>query len=1844
MRALFHWPHLFKSMNPRYFRFIRRSALAASLLLLAVSNAFADAPSFGTPVNFTSGGRSIVRSMSSFTLPVFDANNFDTGADLVLPIDVNNDRTPDIVTADHDGKLVRVWLGDANGGNGLGTWDITTSDMPTDVEVGDVNDDFNLDIVVCQGGHVTVYLNMTPNDGSGPISFAAPFDLSATDVDGNVVNLTKLVLIDVNGTGGPSDIVAVGTLPPVDPQVDPIGKIELAVFKQDSNGTNGFVPAAVYRSRGSGDFIAAADLTRNDIDGDGNAKLDRLPEIVVGSNNGDNASNGSGSGSYTTFFNKGDGTFGQDGDATDAPIKNAFYLHMHAMVIGDVTGDGDRDLVYEASNIGNGGQTFLQMNGGKGDGTFNIQTGFAFIGDNPDRLKFDGAIVLADLNGDQLLDVAVTDPLNTHGILIYPVDSTQISNEQYFPYGSQITVPVSSGVRAISPVDFNKDNKLDLAVASDDANNFSLLPNITGGGGGGGGLTGNAVQFEQDAYEVGEGGEVDVVVTRGTDSTGQALVPFDVSGSATENGQTAKGEHSDYNIDFPASQTVTFPDNGPGQFEQHIHISVSSDKGTEASQTVVLAMRTPIGDVTLGDTTEATVTIDDTKPAVLKSPGALSVKPENLVPTAKAQLKTLGVQAVARNHAYFDFKVAQIFPKGTMNPSVKVQFSLAPPPSSQWYDLLTLAPDAAGKNWSGHTATIPVCSKIYFRTLSSADGYPTAEGKTTAPFKVLDGPDLFLRPRQHDAALGADYVQYEIPTTTSDILTYRFLYGNVGSLAATNATITASIPKHTTFIDATNGGTVAGKGKPVVWHFTAIAPGSTNGYVEMRVRVDSDAVFSKSGDVTAAYGTQIIEPQSTIVATEEPAGQVSDRDMLVATIHGPIEISVDRDSGIVGAGGTITYTIDCKNTSGAPVTGAMVRDVIPAGTILDTAYVPDANGNSTSTVLPNPSPNSSPALVFALQQDVKFLHAKKGDAVDLSLLDPGTAQGLLDARLVAPELHFNLGTIAAQSRVTLQFKVRVMYDIPDTIQDGPHTFHTNEISSDQFDFSIAAGVDKKGNPLRISALYGAAAKPVRTNISAAEPQSPPVLGLGKAAVAEGTLNDGTFGNGSVTNGEFGDVTTAVQGRGYDYELLYVNSGDATAHNVVVHDVIPAGAILRGNFTQNGGGMTAEQFTFFDKNGAVISPVTNANIGLVRSMDIRLGTISQLSPLPANTGGLIRYTVQAIVALAPVNKPATLIHSFGGYDAKLKQSDPEQGYYIRSAELLKVTAGTPDDLFVMMVSDVSFAIDQHRNSFAAKPGDTVSFDLPWKQNGDVPATNTKITLNVPAGAAVDPASPPLIVNDNGSTTAFGSGQFSSGSGQLTMNLGTTAAHSHGAVRVFFKVNANVNPNVQKFVLLQDPQITGNYVPPGRNPARFAVADAIASTTGTTLDPIPLQLPNAPRLLIGHCAPWTVKKGAEFTYTIFFGNSGDLPANNVHIGMQVPSGTRFVRPTQGVISAPDGLLSKASVIPNPISYTERTAAQAKSTGGASHDIVTWNVGTLPAHSGGAVELTVVVDAGFSACAIEDHSSYISADNAPSAVPRLLSTNVRSGNFFASAWESLGCFITGLGGGLKDNQQGALAGTTNSLSAQSHGMMIAATDGVVLTNGAVILPLQQNQVLVVSSPLIAAGAGNLIAAGAGNLIAAGAGNLVAAGAGNAISITGISGLGTQTAAYVLDNAAQLIAAGAGNLIAAGAGNLISQDGGGLLSNHPGGASSAISSNNANLVAAGAGNLVAAGAGNIVAAGAGNIVAAGAGNLTLKSKLISQDGAGVVSASGGNFIGFSAGHIDAKGGGKIVAAGAGN
>ncbi len=1404
--------------------------------------------------------------------------------------DFDGDGIPDVAMLDVDSGKVEVQFGDGNGGfrAGKATFTVTDTDSEFAFTAADIDGGGQSELIVAAEQSILIYKWDAANSVfalARTIDVNTPTGMFATSV--SVGDLTFAPnTVNAPTTGGSRDIVVAG-----------FGQAGAVWIPND--GTGHFGTPAVIASAAVNEFgkVIAAD-----VDGDGLADVVCLK---VDPNTGYVSKLG-------VLLNKGDGTLNAELDYGNSTLDATGSWIVDDLVVADVDGDGHPDLVLTGSVLDaqTGTRTFhLSVSLNNADGTFADGKTFDFTKNSGVSIAAT-AIAAADFNGDGRMDIATlidapgsnADP--NGGITGFTVTrftgagaTLAIEKQDNFSNGG-IAFINSLAVGYIKAdgtlATFNNDSHPDVLIG--DTNDFhdttpahsefflfqnttNTIPND------------NSVSFETPNVDVVEGNELDVTIQRGTTSTGQVLVSFQVSGTAVQAGTGVK--NPDYSITSPAqSQTVTF---AVGESEKNIHLSIPKKAGASPDRTVVLTLLAPAGDAVLGADNVATVTISDTQPATLANPGALSVKPKNLVlPVPRGA----GVSAIGRTGSDWAYSVSQMFPANAQNPRVKVQASLYPPEENQWADYISLV-HGKGTSWTSVDRHPPMSTELYFRTVTSADGYPDKIGHPTPPIGVFPGPELGV---QITAVTDSDVTGSTVhnnPAPGPEVITYQFAVSNSSRAEAdaSNAVLTVPIPPHTSFLNTTTqSSTVAqvvknGKTVAVKWTFPTI-PADTTYQVKLLVTVDIPDFFSKAEQKTHPNGYGYIIQEKSISLDKNgfnlaaPSQGVTAANIVGFTefdteIIGSLKLQLSQSPSSANPGGLITYTLDCRNTSTLTLpSGYVATDRIPDHTELATVYSFDNNGDATTTPLPNPGAFTNPAIIYAkapvtpkvdassfvpdltgltpAQATAKaaeiynllkpIFTAKAGAEVDLSGFNNdsfklATLKLLVDNGFIVPErLKWTMGAIpgtsGGQSNVrSVAFSVRVPYDAAPLDAQG----HAVVIVNDGYDFGLLDATQtakQKHLVFNPSALYGDTAQPIDVTVNnVPEPAAEPHLLLAKSALGDQNLNNPNFhGNGFSTLPAFGNVVTVAQNHGVDYVLTYRNDLDlngqgADAHGVVLHDVIPQGMALRGFFTQNvngsgAGSMSAGQFTFYDKTGAIIpgvDPTTNAdNMAKVASMDIRLGSVSNLSVVPKGTFGTVRYTCSPTISstteikYTPKGEPEGffggpgLIHSFGGFMPGQGLSGQFQGFYISTTDKVTPVQGGPTDCLVQVVADVSWNFPPPKLSVNdTQPFDVAPVDFNFTQNGDVSAPNSVITFSVPPGVTflnglVTPPNGAVVTSGNNHTVADGNTSFDCHpvlivSGQsnpltasisgstVTLSLGTVNGHASGDVRVYFQVN-------------------------------------------------------------------------------------------------------------------------------------------------------------------------------------------------------------------------------------------------------------------------------------------------------------------------------------------------------------------------------------------------------------------------------------------------------------------------
>ncbi|HPC33622.1 MAG TPA: hypothetical protein PL061_11775, partial [Syntrophales bacterium] len=147
-------------------------------------------------------------------------------------------------------------------------------------------------------------------------------------------------------------------------------------------------------------------------------------------------------------------------------------------------------------------------------------------------------------------------------------------------------------------------------------------------------------------------------------------------------------------------------------------------------------------------------------------------------------------------------------------------------------------------------------------------------------------------------------------------LVYTISYTNTGHMAAGNVIISDKVPANTTFVEASNNGSL--QGDIVRWAIGPVAAGAS-GTVTLTVKVTSPL----------ENGTQIVN--DTYDISSDQTAKVSGQAVTTVVISRPVLTIAKTAADTVVAGQELVYTITVANSGNMTATVVKVRDVIPAG-------------------------------------------------------------------------------------------------------------------------------------------------------------------------------------------------------------------------------------------------------------------------------------------------------------------------------------------------------------------------------------------------------------------------------------------------------------------------------------------------------------------------------------------------------------------------------------------------------------------------------------------------------------------------------------------------------------------------------------------------------------------------------------------------------------------------------------------------------------------------------------------------------------------------------------------------
>ena len=150
------------------------------------------------------------------------------------------------------------------------------------------------------------------------------------------------------------------------------------------------------------------------------------------------------------LLGNGDGSFG-------APVTYGVGTAPQGMAVGDFDGDGHLDLA-----VANSGSADVSILRGNGNGTFQAAVNYP-AGPNP------WSVAVSDLDGDGDLDLAVANRINPGGT------ASILLNNGSGAFGAPTSFATGVNARSVAIGDFNRDGRLDLAVANEGFFNISTL-------------------------------------------------------------------------------------------------------------------------------------------------------------------------------------------------------------------------------------------------------------------------------------------------------------------------------------------------------------------------------------------------------------------------------------------------------------------------------------------------------------------------------------------------------------------------------------------------------------------------------------------------------------------------------------------------------------------------------------------------------------------------------------------------------------------------------------------------------------------------------------------------------------------------------------------------------------------------------------------------------------------------------------------------------------------------------------------------------------------------------------------------------------------------------------------------------------------------------------------------------------------------------------------------------------------------------------------------------------------------------------------------------------------------
>ncbi len=1483
-------------------------------------------------------------------------------------------------------------------------------------------------------------------------------------------------------------------------------------------------------------------------------------------------------------------------DLTDTGITGTF------VVVGDLTKPGSRDLLVTDRYVPYAGSVGMVWVTNDGTGNFGAPTLIPNWGGSTRP-------VLADVNGDGLVDIVVDDPVGvnggigtnfsegggTVGVLLNNGDGT-FGQEVFWGIPSLYGMTNSTGqyeslnTVGVAVADVNGDGKADLisgVFVYDSAPDFTYTYYLSVNLGNGDGTFQDGIPFpvingivKLDTADIDGNGQLDVVTI--DDKLLDQLNPgFTVTEISGVGNNIAVTHQDDFPADGPSYTSLALGyKSAYGTF-----INFNNDKESD----VILGS---------GQNIYAADGSEYHQFVVFKNTTGTILPPTSLL-----------IVAPSRPGGPIGFIASQ--PSTAPGLIVRIQYSTTPTVDGSWTDLPDgngghLTPGGMGLFSFGTSGTTfyPAGTAVYFRAITSAPGFTDSiSGNAVTPYMLEQGKfTINVRETSTSDPTGKLHVVH-----IGDNLNFTFIWTNIGNATAHNVVVETHVP---TYQDATNDlhyqfpsndltyaawgtyirETAPGAGDAKVrWNESDMPPGSSQA-ATLTVKINSSVRLQQEIAVLDDYEVQSSDNEPPTVAT----GTSSRSPNEYSTVLGTLSLTITPNVTKVAPGGLINYTIKVQNLASYTAKNVVIADPAPEFTHFAAAtFVNPVASPAFKVMVGNKAVNvSNPLRLVGLYPS--------------NSLPPAVQTFLADnPEIVAPSDYadqavFYVGNLAKGASATVHFSVQAEFidslDVPD-----------QEIKNVDY---LAYFEDPSGNIVESKNESGVIIAPVAGTVKNA-----PDLTLQKSVSAT-----------DLGPGEYFLVT-----------LLAENSGASAADDVFIEDNLPQGAstvnpelltIALNPQVVTAGSSQAELNSSIDfTNTSPISMtkskanyfVTLATNGFLTVQGMHMEPKSRMTiyylmrvpgttPVPeslvvgpcfigAGNGNQTPLGANEFDETVAVGTQAQTAMQINGNVVLFTPDHPFEAVPSPTVSSDAATTAAQLDALYKKTPNASLIVPKS-NPPAPVPGVQIYY-IHYQNLGADIANDVHLLFPTPTNTVFYRAS--LVLH--GSLLTLGPDQSISeppklGSGNVIFNLGTlsNSVGGYAMVEVIILPTA-INTTSSRIAASTPLFYTG--AQPMETPRKLDDN----STNGT----IVYDGQNVPHVGVVKIVPQVIQQGAIFAIQCAMFNYGGVGGNEVgDVTFQAPAGTEIV-----------GLTGTALVISSNATSMELSLAAPEHFASGFNVLLHANAVQGPTFTENSIVVNVVYCGTFTPA-----PTSIQVVGSQQAVPSTTITKVL-GAQFATLGEMavipLGPYQPGVGSALVCGPTGRFGDLqSDSVISDSWGttLVVGLAQDIPLLNLPVLKNTDTKTALEKLTSIIGKAGGDVFNGPGFNLVAADGEEFID----NNTGLVGTGLLHATVKGLLAAGAQSVLASGTGSLPAVGhagpavaGGGVATGSGGGHVFTSGGGV---VSNDGGSVVSNDGGSLVGPSGGTLVTDNGGAIIAHDS------SGLISQDGGGLISQDGGGLI----------------------